>query len=171
MITKRDLLNWLKEVDGKLGRDMIVVAVGGTAMTLLDLKESTRDVDFCVESKDVAEFKKITQSKLFVVDIFQNGFIFALQLPENYIEKAIDQVGRFTYLKLKVLGLEDIVLTKTSRLNARDIDDIKSLAKTGKINVNYLKERFEEIVETFAGREEDFRYHFDLVLKMFFRGA
>jgi len=41
MITKKDLLNWLKEIDSKLKDKVVLTAVGGTAMTLLDLKEST----------------------------------------------------------------------------------------------------------------------------------
>lgn len=168
MITKQDLLSWLGEVDRRLEKEMTIIAVGGTAMTLLNLKESTKDVDFCVDSKDFAEFKTTVKSDLFVVDIFQNGFIFALQLPGDYREKAIHYKQKFQHLNLKILILEDIILTKTSRLNTRDIEDIKSLANTGKIDLNILKERFKEIVDTFGGREEDFRYHFDLILKMFF---
>jgi len=40
MITKNDLLLWLKEVDSKLEKKIVLVAVGGTAMTLLGLKPS-----------------------------------------------------------------------------------------------------------------------------------
>lgn len=75
MITKKDLLEWLKEIDKKLKHKIIVVAVGGTAMTLLGFKASTRDVDFCVNGKEVNIFKKTTENDKFKVDLFQNGFI------------------------------------------------------------------------------------------------
>ncbi|MBU0457088.1 MAG: DUF6036 family nucleotidyltransferase [Nanoarchaeota archaeon] len=168
MITKEDLLQWLEKIDKKLDREIKVVAVGGTAMTLSNLKESTRDVDFCVESKNLAEFKKLIKSDLFIVDLFQEGYIFSLQLPEDYLELAQDYDMDFKHLKLKILKIEDIILTKTARLNARDMEDIKILAKTKKIDLDFLKKRFANIYDSYAGREKDFKYHFNLVLKMFF---
>jgi len=168
MITKQDLLDWLDRIDKELDREIVIVAVGGTAMTLLDLKESTRDVDFCVEAKDFEKFKKLAKSDLFVVDLFKDGYIFALQLPEDYLEVASDYGEEFRNLRLRILKVEDIILTKTSRLNARDMGDIEALAKTGKVEIEFLKKRFEEVCESYAGREEDYRYHFKLVLKMFF---
>jgi len=167
MITKEDLLKWLRGIDRKLTEEIVIVAVGGTAMTLLGLKESTRDVDFCVERKCFEKFKKIAKSEIFVVDLFRDGYVFALQLPDDYLKLALDFSDSFKNLKLKILKLEDIVLTKTSRLNARDIEDIRALAETGKIDIKFLKGRFEEICDSFAGREGDYRYHFELVLKMF----
>jgi predicted nucleotidyltransferase len=167
MITKEDLLKWLRRIDKKLTEETVITAVGGTAMTLLDLKESTRDVDFCVEGKYFEKFKRLAKSEIFVVDLFRGGYIFTLQLPDDYLELALNFSGGFKNLKLKILKLEDIVLTKTSRLNARDIEDIKALAKTGKVDVSFLKKRFREVCDSFAGREEDYKYHFELVLKMF----
>jgi hypothetical protein len=43
---RRALVNFLREVDTELVRSIILVAVGGTALTLLSVKRSTRDVDF-----------------------------------------------------------------------------------------------------------------------------
>ncbi|MFH1276736.1 MAG: DUF6036 family nucleotidyltransferase [Candidatus Woesearchaeota archaeon] len=166
MITRDDLLNWLKDIDASLAKEMVILAIGGTAMTLLGLKESTKDVDFCVSSEDVKELKNKAKSDKFVVDIFRDGYIFALQLPADYLEKAIDHDKKFKHIVIKILSFEDIILTKTSRLNTRDIEDIKTLIDKKKVDVNLLKTRFEEILETFAGREEEFKYHFDLVLKM-----
>ena len=98
MITKQDLLEWLKQVDAKLHQKMTIIAVGGTATTLLGLKESTRDVDFCLDAKDASEFKKLARSDIFVVDVFKDGFIFALQLPEDYRERAAMHENAFTHL-------------------------------------------------------------------------
>ena len=52
MITRADLIEWLRKIDNKLNQKICLVAVGGTAMTLLGIKASTRDVDFCIESKN-----------------------------------------------------------------------------------------------------------------------
>lgn len=43
---KRNLIQFLKELDGNLERRITLVVVGGTALTLLDVKPSTIDVDF-----------------------------------------------------------------------------------------------------------------------------
>ena len=168
MITRHDLLEWLKEVDGRLSREMAVIAVGGTALTLLGLKESTRDVDFCVVGEHFAEFKKAASSEKFVVDLFPGGYIFAVHLPENYLEKAKDVPFSGKHLQLKTLCLEDIILTKTARFSTRDIEDIKTVVETGKVNLEFLKKRFEHVLGSYAGNDEDYRYHFTLMLKMFF---
>ena len=85
MITKDDLVSWIRAVDKRLDKKIVVIAVGGTAMTLLGLKSSTRDVDFCVFSKDKKEFEGALDDK-FPVDVFLDGYIFCLQLPDDYSE-------------------------------------------------------------------------------------
>ena len=82
MIAKKDLLNWLKKIDGKLKKNITLIAVGGTAMTLLNFKESTIDVDFDVSRDDYNLFKNAID-KTFRVDIFVDGYIFSEQLPED----------------------------------------------------------------------------------------
>lgn len=168
MITHHDLLNWLKKVDDKLSQKMTVVAVGGTALTLLGLKESTCDVDFCISSEHFAEFKKAAVTEKFVVDLFQDGYIFTLQLPKDYEDNAQTISFSGKYLLLKVLSLEYIILTKTARFTTRDIEDIKAVVATGRVELKNLKKHFLQVLESYAGREEDYQYHFELMLKMFF---
>ena len=80
MIDKNVLLEWLKAVDKKLKKKIVLIAVGGTAMTLLGLKSSTRDVDFCIESENKKHFEEVLGKK-FKVDLFTDGYIFSYQLP------------------------------------------------------------------------------------------
>jgi len=42
------LFGFLEELDKELQREITIVAVGGTAMTLLNVKSSTMDVDFMI---------------------------------------------------------------------------------------------------------------------------
>lgn len=168
--TKNDLLKWLKKIDDNLDNPIILVAIGGTAMTLLNLKESTKDIDFCIEGKDSKRFKKLLKNSGFKVDIFIDGFIFSEQLPDDYIDisneyKEID----FKNIKLKTLNPLDIIITKVARLNARDEEDITALIKNKKIDKNKLTKRFREVIETYAGSEKDFEYHFKLILERHFK--
>jgi hypothetical protein len=169
MITKNDLINWLGEIDKKLKEKIILIAVGGTAMTLLGLKPSTRDVDFCVEGKDAAIFRRLSRNNQFKVDIFHDGFIFSEQLPDDYIEKSNKISADFTKIDLRTLSLADIILTKAARYNERDEEDIARIASTNKVNKQELTKRFKQVSETFAGREEDYKYHFNLILRRHFK--
>lgn len=47
-LVKSALLGFLQEVDKELERAITLIAVGGTALTLLDAKTSTIDADFTI---------------------------------------------------------------------------------------------------------------------------
>lgn len=164
MIDRKTLMGWLREIDKKLSRKIIIVAVGGTAMTLLGHKPSTIDIDFCVSSSDKILFEKHVGRK-FKVDIFVDGFIFSEQLPEDYSEKA-GTILELEKITLKALSPVDIVITKCARLNARDEEDIISIAK--KVSKPELLERFERVVGTYSGRGEDYRANFDYIIQRYF---
>ncbi len=170
MITRNDLLGWLRKVDKKLRSRITLVTVGGTAMTLLGLKSSTIDVDFCVEGKNLNTFRELTKDSKFKVDLFQDGFIFSEQLPEDYIQISNRVETGMTNIDLRTLSLLDIIITKIARYNERDEEDITSILKKRTVNKEELIKRFNQIKETYAGRKEDFEYHFNLVLKRHFRG-
>lgn len=163
MITKNDLIAWLKEIDKKLNTDIVLIAVGGTAMTLLGLKSSTIDIDFCLSSKDEKEFESVLDKK-FRVDLFFDGFIFSEQLPDDYQEISKD-ILELKNIKLKALNPIDIVITKCARLNARDEEDISAIAKY--VDKQKLLERFELVVKTYAGNEKIYRENFEYVFKRY----
>lgn len=58
----RQLFAFLGEVAKKLDREIQLVAVGGTAMTLLNLKPSTIDIDFTGPRQDIEDFKRTEES-------------------------------------------------------------------------------------------------------------
>jgi len=164
MIDKNDLLEWLRAADKKLKKKIVLIAVGGTAMTLLGLKSSTRDVDFCIKSEDKKDFEKALGKK-FNVDLFTDGYIFSEQLSADYAEKS-KEILNLNSLSLKALSPVDIVITKAARLNARDEEDIRALSKY--VDKEELIRRFESVVNSYSGKEEDYRHHLRVVLKRFF---
>lgn len=168
MITKNDLLDWLKEIDKKLKSKITLVAAGGTAMTLSGLKPSTIDVDFCIESKNADMFKKIIKNNKFKIDLFQDGYIFSEQLPDDYIEKSNKIEIDLKNIELRTLSPIDLIITKIARYNERDEEDIAHIFKSNKIEKKELEKRFKQIRDTFAGNIDDYNYHFDLVIKRYF---
>ena len=164
MIDKNDLVKWLQKVDKNIKKHILVVAVGGTAMTLLGLKSSTVDVDFCVNSKDKEELEAAI-SGTFKVDIFVDGYIFSEQLPDDYMSKA-KEIIEMKNITLKALSPTDIIITKAARLNARDEEDIEALAKH--VDKEILVKRFKIVVKTYAGSEKQYNENFNHILKRFF---
>lgn len=68
----------LSELDGGLGKRIILVAGGGTALTLLDAKPSTIDVDFTGPAEDMDEFSRVEKSipHGFRIDKYKDGAVF-----------------------------------------------------------------------------------------------
>lgn len=165
MIDKHDLINWLKKIDKKLNKKIKVVAVGGTAMTLLGLKSSTIDIDFCLSSEDKTDFENILDNS-FKIDLFVDGYIFSEQLPKNYISLS-KEIIELKHITLYALNPIDIIITKSARFDARDEEDIEALAKY--VNKKELIERFSKVVKTYAGDKKNYRYNFEIVLKRFFK--
>lgn len=168
MLTKNSLIEWLKKIDNKLNRPITLIAIGGTALVLLNLKESTIDIDFDIGKVDLNLFKKLSKGK-FRVDLFIDGYIFSEQLPEDYVELSEKyEEDCFKHIKLKILNPMDIIITKSARYNARDEEDIAILAKKSKIDKAKLIKRFEDVVESYAGAEDNFRSNFNIVLNRHF---
>ena|SRR3989338_1521643 len=171
MISRNDLLEELKLIDSHLNRKMELIAVGGTAMTLLNLKESTKDVDFCTDTKEDETILRKAISEVggeFRIDIFKEGYIFSVQLPEDYAKKSKQIEGNFKHLSLKTLHPVDIVMTKIDRLSARDQDDIEAIIKSKRIRKEALKKRFKEVATSIPGRQSNFEYNFNYIIKNFF---
>src|SRR3972149_586638 len=114
----------------ELSRQIPLVAAGGTAMTLLDLKPSTIDIDFMGPGEDIADFKAALKniSHGFTIDLYDDGVVFSQILPEDYLEKSI-HIRRIGELTLRSLQPVDIVVTKIGRLDDRDLQDIDACIK------------------------------------------
>jgi len=166
-LDKSRLLDFLAVLDVELNRKITVVAVGGTAMTLLDLKPSTVDIDFTVPSTDYDDFNKALAnlSHGFKVDVYIDGMIFSQALPDDYLEKSIEIVT-LKHIHLRALHPVDIVATKIGRLNERDLQDIKVCVQKFKLSKTQVQERANQV--QYVGREENYNYNLRYVLNEFF---
>ena len=61
-MTKKSLFDFLEAINQSLTKKITLVVAGGTAMTLLDLKPSTIDIDFTMRQDDLAEFEQTLKS-------------------------------------------------------------------------------------------------------------
>ncbi len=166
-LDKTRLLEFLETVDRELRRRITLVAAGGTAMTLLDLKPSTVDIDFTAPSKDASELQKILQSTPhgFKVDCWEDGAVFSQILPADYVEKSI-QIAKFKHIELRTLNPVDIVVTKIGRLDERDKQDIEVCIRKFKLTRNQIEKRASQV--QYVGREENYRTNLQYVMNKFF---
>lgn len=163
------LLEFLEVLNDDLTKKITLVAAGGTAMTLLDLKPSTIDIDFTIPSSDLPEFERALKDNPpgFKVDRWADGYVFCQSLPGDYLDKSI-KIKDYTHILLKALHPVDIVVTKIGRLNQRDIQDIEKCISKFKITKDEITARATLVSPTYVPREEDYLYHLNWVIKKFY---
>ncbi len=167
-LDKAKLLDFLNEIDKEISNRITIVAVGGTAMTLLNLKPSTLDVDFTIPCEYYEEFesaRKIVQPG-FRIDVYKGGSVFITVLPKDYLEKSIPIITNFKSIDLRSLDPVDIIITKIARLNDRDKTDIKSCITKFNITKAQIDQRAIDI--NYLGNDEVFICNLNKVLVEFF---
>ncbi len=168
LFNRSKLMEFLGIVDGELKNPLELTAVGGTAMTLLELKDSTMDVDLNVDGKDFEEFRKVLErlGHGYKIDLYANGLVFSQQLPEDYTQKRIAIKTDYRSIRLYALHPLDIVVTKLGRLNDRDLEDIKTCVRKKKLTREQIKSRAVKV--GYVGDERVYRANLKYVLENLF---
>lgn len=165
-LDKDRLLDILVQWNHFLKRKVHLIACGGTAMTLLGVKPSTKDVDFMVPKlKDhdylvkqlkALGYKQTTASgwvrngEDFQFDIFRGNRIHTTELLESPLEE-----GRHIFLKeysnlyIGILNDYDLISSKLMRSTNVDFEDCMSLveAHCNDIHIENLVRHFKEMVQ------------------------
>jgi hypothetical protein len=167
-LNKTKLVDFLEIVDKELSRKITLVAVGGTAMTLLDIKPSTIDVDFTGPRDDISEFEQVLKNipHGFKLDCWKDGMIFSQILPGDYLKKSILET-RMEKIELRALHPLDIVATKIGRLDERDQEDIRDCIQKFRLTKNQIAKRTKQV--QYVGREANYQTNLEYVLNRFFR--
>ena len=162
-LDKAVLFNLLKNFDEEAKEKITLVAVGGTAMTLLDLKVSTLDIDFTVPRSDKPEFDRVRNlvPHGFKIDVYVDGSVFCNTLPDDYLDRS-SEIRNFNKIFLRALHPVDIIVTKIGRLNDRDIQDIQACISSCNIKKEEIAARAANII--YVGREEDYQYNLQWVI-------
>jgi len=169
MIDKNGLLDILHKIDLELKNKITIVAVGGTAMTLLGIKESTKDIDFNIPShNDYNEFERVIKEIKFniKIDYYEQNMIFSESLPDDYLKIAIKYKSKFDKIELYILNPIDIVCSKIGRLSDSDIEDIKQCIKYYKLTKSQIKER--GMLYNDAGNDEWYHDNLETALAILF---
>jgi hypothetical protein len=161
--TSLNELNDLLLLLADLNTEINLFAIGGTAMVLKNIKESTKDIDF-ITTNPYSNFRDLLSkaglrehSKEMLcniwyfndtrIDIFYGSFILGTELPDDWKDLS-EFVKNVSKVKLYILNWYDIIITKIARCEKRDVDDIIQIIKKEKIDFKRLKERYFSIAET-----------------------
>ncbi len=163
-IDSRQLLDFLDLVGQELPREIVLVAVGGTAMTLLNVKPTTRDVDLTGPADDVGLFERalrLTPHGM-KVDAWPGGQVFSQFLPPDYLARSLEVKG-LRNIDLRALHPVDIVVTKMGRLDERDEQDIADCIRAFRITKSAVKRRAAKV--GYVGKPENYEYQLQYVLE------
>ena len=161
-IDKTGLLERLSIWNGFLKRKVHLIACGGTALTLLNVKPSTKDIDLLVPVVEEHSYLIKTLKDLgyksasgagwarddgFIFDLFPGKRVHTTELLESPLDSGNNiPVKKLTYIYLGVLNYYDIIISKLFRGSGIDMEDCLTLikARRGEIDIRKLTERFNE---------------------------
>jgi hypothetical protein len=163
-LTGDDLMLTLDNWDSLMNFNTRLIACGGTAMTLLNIKDSTKDIDFVVPVEN--EYKRLMK---FLKQIGYHDGGGGLQHPDdpnfiyqfwsgnqvfttNLLDPILDQgkhivVKEWRYIYLGAINLMDLIITKMFRGTSVDISDCIAIFTTGEIDAEQLLVRYRKTAQ------------------------
>lgn len=138
---------FLEDLDNLLPARIDLHCIGGfAAVAMYGLPRSTNDLDYIyIESDRVPDLESIAgagsplakKHKVFV------HHVTVAPCPENYDRRLTELFpDEFKNIRLLVLDPYDLVLSKLSRNNSKDREDVKYLAQTQHLDAEILRERY-----------------------------
>src|SRR3989338_4354649 len=134
-----------------------LIAVGGTSLTLRDIKPSTKDLDFMVDGIEIEKIKKyvkkVYEKNKCKLDLWQSPYIFSTTLLQDFSSDLYSR--KFKHFDVRIINFVDNAVAKLSRFKDADREDIDSIIKSC-INVNDIVKRFKATLENngFANKED-----------------
>jgi len=161
-IDKQALLQRISAWDGFLKRKIHLIACGGTALTLLGVKASTKDIDLILPEVDEYEYLIKILKQLgyktasgwgwsredgFIFDLFRGKSVHTTELVESPLAEGNNiLVKEFDRIYLGILNYYDIIISKLFRSTAVDIEDCLLLVKSkqNEIDLKLFEDRFKQ---------------------------
>ena len=181
-LTKNDLMNVLRQWSRFIQRKVRLIACGGTALTLIGIKESTKDVDFLIpEDNEYRYLVKILQDlgygndgghkwkrkggdEIYEFDLFPGFVIFTTELLESPLDKEnhmyLFEIGK---IYIGVLNFYDLIISKLMRGSTVDFEDCEMLykAKKDEIELEKLTNRWKETLSYHPVGADRIKGHLD----------
>jgi hypothetical protein len=179
-LDKNELLEHMRAWNRFLKRKVHLIACGGTAMTLFDVKPSTRDVDFMVprtveydyllKQLKALGYESVSGSgwqhpkDAFHFDLFRGNLIHTTELLESPLEDSRHtKLIELSRVYIGILNDYDLIASKLMRGTKVDFDDCAMLVKAhiNKISFEKLTEVFDKMLLYNTVGENRIRQNFD----------
>jgi hypothetical protein len=158
------LLDTLENWNSLMNFRVRLIACGGTALTLLNIKESTKDIDLIVPVKNeydrLIKFLKALNYRYkgnglahdddpnFIYQIWCGNRVFTTDLLESPLkEKNHVLIKKWSHIYLGALNLFDLIITKMFRGTYADREDCIATFATGQVDAEKLLERYFEAAQ------------------------
>lgn len=169
-LDKNTLLDTLGQWNGFLRRRVHLIACGGTALTLMDVKPSTKDCDFMVPIpkehsyltrtlvdlgyKPATGSGWVKQGEPIIFDLFIGKRIHTTELLEDPLLPGHHSLFKeFSHLYVGILNEYDLIASKLFRGTVVDVEDCLSLLKARKqdIDIQLLEKHARELASYDVG--------------------
>lgn len=180
-VSANKLWDILEAWDTYLRSNVHLIACGGTALTLQNIKPSTKDIDFMVPvDKEytalIRMLRKLRYEQVtgygwsrkdgFIFDLFQGNKIFTTELLESPLKMGNNiEVRRLKRIYIGALNDHDLIISKIFRGATVDFDDCLELVRfRGEaFNVRDFEKRYRETAK-FGNNEERVLGHLESFL-------
>lgn len=160
-ITARELLQTIENWEHLIHFKVNLIGCGGTALTLLEVKESTKDIDFIVPiGKEHERLMKFLRSlgyeekggglahpndPYFLYQFWIGNRVFTTDLLDSPLEPGRNiPIKKWRHIYLGALNLQDLIITKMFRGMPVDVEDcVAAFARFG-IDPEELLKRYAE---------------------------
>jgi hypothetical protein len=160
-LSASNLLDTLDNWNSLMHFRVHLIACGGTALTLLKIKESTKDIDFTVPMHN--EYDRLMKflgdlgyeekegglahddDPNFIFQFWCGNKVFTTDLLDSPLEPGNHiPIRRWSHIYLGALNLKDLIITKMFRGTSVDRDDCIAAFATGQVKAEELLERYSE---------------------------
>lgn len=162
MVNKSMLLSTLESWNELMDFSVSLIACGGTALTLLGWKESTKDIDLILPKEreherfirflDKIGYEQSTMTKWIhpgqpqiIFDLFKGNRVYTTDLLNSPLESGMNiEIHKFKRIYLGVLNPYDLVITKMARGSQVDVEDCMAVVINAEIDPRRLLSRYKE---------------------------
>lgn len=179
--SEQELFGFLRDIDALLegedpkGRIALYVFGGAAAVIAYGSRRGTVDIDACLDDERLG--KKLAEwagegsglAKKHGIHFQVANTSLMLLEDSDWKRRCVDIFGnRLKHLRVMALGKEDLILSKLSRYNDRDREDIKFIAETQRVDAKTLIAYYRSARQYFVGRREALDQTFNIVLEEHF---
>ena len=160
-ITGRELIETIDNWEHLISFKANLIGCGGTALTLLEIKESTKDIDMIVPVQN--EYERLmtflrtigyeekgnglahSDDPFFLYQFWVGNRVFTTELIDSPLDPDRNiPIKKWRHIYLGALNLQDLIITKMFRGTQVDIDDCVTAFAVSKMDPEALLERYAE---------------------------